>query len=343
MPNTKLVGQHGEYELTERIGGGGEAEVWKAEWLGKGQVVAARIMRAPDDERRFSEASARFLRGAASGDLDHPNIAKIYDWGRGEDQAPFLVMEYVDGPSVDKLLHRNGPFAEEDALRIARDIALALCHIEMKQLVYRDMKPANILLKSDGTAKLTDFGLAKPRGTADLPPGGQQAAAAVRRSITMQGMVPGTLEYLSPEQVKGEELDTRTDIYSLGVTLFEMVTGTRPFLVNAAVSRDRQQFELMDRILNQPPPKPKNAAPDLSDSTEDLILTMLAEDRHRRPPTASALLDAIEGILAKFERLQGSPILGGLLEALRDPILTRRAVVAAEIVGPPMAMRRPRR
>lgn len=344
MSNTRVVGQHGEFELIERIGAGGEAEVWKAHWLGRGQVVAARIMRVSGDPGRLSEDSARFLRGAVSGNVDHPNIVKTYDWGRCEDGAPFLILEYVDGPSLDDVLRQQSSLPEEDALRIARDITMALCHAEVKQIVYRDMKPSNILLTRDGTAKLTDFGLAKPRGTAGLLPAqSQPSAAAGRRPITVPGAIPGTLEYLSPEQIKGESLNTRTDIYSLGVTLFEMVTGRRPFCVDRSLPPDRQTPELMKRILDDRPPRPKSLAASLSDSTETLILTMLAKDPRNRYPTANALLDAIDAILAGFDRLHGGSIMGRLFAALQDPVLTRRAVVAAEVIGPPMALRKPRR
>jgi eukaryotic-like serine/threonine-protein kinase len=198
----------GRYELGERLGSGGMGDVFRARDALLERLVAVKI---PTNTLTPSSAE-RFKREArAAARLNHPHVVGVYDWGGGD--APFIVMEYVDGDSLRSLLHRRGTLAPAEVAGIGAQIADALAHAHHHGVVHRDVKPGNVLLTPAGDVKVTDFGIAQ---------------SATSEGLTEPGVVLGTVGYLSPEQVAGLPADERTDVYSLGVVLHELLTGSRP-------------------------------------------------------------------------------------------------------------------
>jgi len=206
----------GPYEIISPIGKGGMGEVYSAHDPRTGRDVAIKV-----SADRFSERFDREVRAVAA--LNHPNICTLYDVGPN-----YLVMELVEGPTLAEHL-KQGAISLEESLNIARQIAEALETAHQKGITHRDLKPGNIKIKSDGTVKVLDFGLAKIGGTP--PTQSDHSPTLTIRHIdeaqTQAGMILGTAAYMSPEQAKGKEVDHRADIYSFGVVLYEMVTRTR--------------------------------------------------------------------------------------------------------------------
>jgi serine/threonine protein kinase len=200
------------YKILERLGEGGMGVVYKAEDETLKRTVALKFL--PPALGRDTEANARFMHEAqAASALDHPNICTIHEIGHTDDGQLFICMAFYDGETLKEKI-RRGPFRIAEAVDIATQTARGLARAHDRGIIHRDIKPANILLTSDGTAKIVDFGLAKLSGGS---------------VITKEGTTPGTVYYMSPEQVHGEAVDRRTDIWSLGVLIYEMVTGRRPF------------------------------------------------------------------------------------------------------------------
>jgi serine/threonine protein kinase len=230
----------GHYRITARLGGGGMGEVYRAEDTRLGREVAIKVLPAgaqDDPERR-----SRFKNEArAASALRSPHIATIYDIGE-EDGVVYLAMEYVEGETLAARVAR-GPLVPLDGLDIASQVADALTEAHERGIVHRDIKSANVMITSRGVAKVLDFGLAK-FVSADPHLG---LAATGTFEQTMAGMVMGTVYYMSPEQALGRPVDGRSDLFSLGVVLYEMLTGRLPF--------EGQSFsEIVDAIINQPPP-----------------------------------------------------------------------------------------
>src|SRR5262249_8637082 len=201
------------YQIDSTLGAGGMGEVWKAHDTRLNRIVALKTAKA-----QFSDRFEREAKAVAA--LNHPNIASLYDVGTAPSGFGYLVLEYVDGPTLAERIQR-GPIPSAEALPIARQIAEAIEAAHERGIIHRDLKPANIKLKSDGTVKVLDFGLAKALDSED-----ESAAASMNSS---RGMIMGTASYMSPEQALGKKLDRRTDIWSFGVVLYEMLTGQRAF------------------------------------------------------------------------------------------------------------------
>ena len=286
--------------------------VYKAHDLKGGRLVALKFLppgltRNPDTKRRF----VREAKAAAS--LDHPNICPVYDIDETSDGQVFIVMAYFDGETLKRKLAR-GALTIASALATAAQTARGLAGAHRKGLVHRDIKPANILVTRDGTPKIVDFGLATLAGGLVLKKG-----SAKQR----------TLAYLSPEQVRNEEVDLRTDIWSLGVVLFEALTGNHPFPMENAE-------ELRYAILNAPSPRPSGAGSDIPDELDDVVMKALRKHPGERYQRADEFASALESTtylanagawqsasrrfftpFVRFQkRTEGSPLIPVILVAL---------------------------
>src|SRR6266851_2012617 len=213
----------GPYEIVAPLGAGGMGEVYRARDTRLDRSVAIKIL--PAHLSQNAEAKERFDREArAISSLSHPNICHLYDVGQ-QDGASYLVMEYLDGETLADRL-RKGPLPLEQVLKIGADICEGLVRAHCSGVAHRDLKPSNIMLTKTG-AKLMDFGLAKPAAAAIGASSSSASVATTSQPLTAEGTIVGTFQYMSPEQVEGKEADVRSDIFSLGAVLYEMITGKR--------------------------------------------------------------------------------------------------------------------
>jgi beta-lactam-binding protein with PASTA domain/tRNA A-37 threonylcarbamoyl transferase component Bud32 len=268
------------YVVEGPIARGGMAEVFLAHDQVLDRPVAVKVL-FPEFARdpSFVERFRREAQNAAS--LNHPNIVGVYDWGQ-EDGTYFIVMEYVEGRSLRDVLRAQGTVAPLEAAGIAAEIADALAFAHRNGVVHRDIKPGNVLLTPTGQVKVTDFGIAANRTEAGS-------------GLTQTGAVMGTATYFSPEQAQGFAVDGRTDVYALGVVLYEMVTGAAPFQAESPVA------VAMKHVREQPVP-PTTIVPDLPPDLERIILAAMAKDVAARYQSADAMRDD----LVRFER--GRPV-----------------------------------
>jgi len=255
----------GRYQIVRHLARGGMAEVYLARDLLLDRPVALKVL-FPEfaTDRSFVERFRREARSAAS--LNHPNIVSIYDWGE-EEGTYFIVMEYVDGLTLRDLCRRQGPLMASRAAEIGADIAAALQFAHVGDVIHRDVKPGNVLITTS-QVKVTDFGIARAGDPAE--------------SLTQAGAVMGTATYFSPEQAQGHVVDNRTDVYSLGVVLYEMVAGRPPFTGDNPVSIAYQH-------VREDPIPPSEHNPDVPPVFDDIVAKAMAKNRANRYSSADDL------------------------------------------------------
>ena len=264
MTNGKII--DGRYEIIEELGRGGMAIVYLAKCLVLNRYVAIKVLRPEfrDDEdfiKRFK------IEAQSAGNLTHPNIVSIYDVGN-EGDFEYIVMEYVEGITLKQYLNAKNTLPEKEAVDFAAQICAGLEHAHKKGIIHKDIKPENILITKEGILKITDFGIAK---------------ALNQGTITTGGLAMGSVHYFSPEQARGSYIDAKTDIYSVGVLLYEMVTGKRPFDGDSAISVAMQHIEAE-------PVKPSLVNPLVGPSLENVILRAMRKDTFDRYQSATQML-----------------------------------------------------
>ncbi|ASJ54573.1 serine/threonine protein kinase [Brevibacillus formosus] len=263
----------GRYQIESRVGGGGMAIVYKAKDLILNRPVAVKVLRSQfGTDEDFVNRFRREAQAVAS--LSHPNVVGVYDVGQDGD-THYMVMEYIEGYTLKEVIIQRGALPVEEAVRIAEQICDALDHAHQNQIIHRDIKPHNIMIGKNGRVKVTDFGIAR---------------AVTSATITHTNAMLGSVHYFSPEQARGGITGEKSDIYSLGIVLYEMVTGELPFSGDSPIS-------VALKHLQEPLPEPRQVNTAIPQSVENCILKALVKDPFLRYASASEMLEDLETCL----------------------------------------------
>jgi eukaryotic-like serine/threonine-protein kinase len=304
------------YELEELVGSGGMSTVFRARDLQLDRLVAIKILRERYvEDPEYVERFRREARAVAK--LSHPNIVTVIDRG-DEGGRQYIVFEHVQGENLKELVTRTGRMSPRRALELVIPVADGLAFAHEHGLVHRDVKPQNVLLSSEGEVKVTDFGIAR--------------SLDVEHGVTQTGTVLGTSEYLAPEQASGEPVSPATDEYSLGVVLWELLTGEVPFTGENFVA-------VALRHVNEPPPRLLDRRPDLSPRLAAAVERALAKDPARRFPSMSALAAELRACLAELDA--GPAAADDSALTLVSPLVSRPAPAPARTPARRVRRRRP--
>lgn len=285
---TQLLGSllEGRFLLEELLGEGGFGAVFKARDIHTGCFYAIKLICIDDrlsDEQRIQQIQFFNREAGTLARVKHPNVVTIYDAGLADGRIPYLLTEYVEGRLLSQILLDDKQLAYERFRHIFLQICSAVAAIHELGIIHRDLKPSNIIVSSDGRCRLIDFGLAKlvrGHGSDDW-----------LRTLTLSGKVQGTVYYMSPEQAQGHRLDERTDIYSLGIIAYEMLTGDVPFRAKSPVA-------VMMMHTQSPPPAMESRRPDISSKLQAAVLKALEKSVERRYLNASEMARAISEALS---------------------------------------------
>jgi serine/threonine-protein kinase len=313
VPAPRVLG--GRYEVGNLLGRGGMAEVHVAQDTRLGRTVAVKLLRS--DLARDPSFQARFRREAqAAAGLNHPSIVAVYDTGSdhltehggGRVELPWIVMEYVEGRTLRDMLRTDHPLAITDALSYTEGVLGALEYSHRMGIVHRDIKPANVMITPAGEVKVMDFGIAR-------------AVSDSSATLTQTSAVMGTAQYLSPEQARGEQVDSRSDLYSTGCLLYEILTGRPPFTGDAPVAVAYQH------VSEQPRP-PSALVPDIPPAVDHVVLMALSKDREHRYQSAGDFADDLR------RAVEGRPLRGASLPPTAQA--TQQFAAAPTTVTPPV-------
>jgi tRNA A-37 threonylcarbamoyl transferase component Bud32 len=252
-----MLTQVGKYQIVEKIGVGGFGTVYKGRDPFIKRLVAIKTCQSDEEEIK-----KRFFREAEfAGNLHHPNVTTIYDFGVTEDGTPYIVQEFLTGEDLDKLIKKHVPLSLHRKVRILVDVCEGLGYAHAAGIIHRDIKPSNIRILDDGTVKIMDFGIAK--------------SLVSPSTLTQTGITLGTASYLAPEQIRGETLDARTDIFSLGVVAYEILTGQKPFTGDHIST-------VLYKIMNETPPRAGEFDPAVPAALDQIVHHALEKDRGHR-------------------------------------------------------------
>ena len=306
MNDDFIPGQRlGDYEILGALGAGGMGKVYKVRNVISERVEAMKVLLANlADQKELADRFLREIKVLAA--LNHPHIAALYS-ALTLDNRLVMLMEYIDGVTLASRL-QSGPIPPADAIAYSQQILAALGYAHKQSVIHRDVKPSNMMLTSQGVVKLMDFGIARPNNEVGL---------------TLTGTTLGSLNYMSPEQVRGSEVDERSDLYSFGVSLYEMVTAQLPFQGNS-------NYSVMSAHIQQAPPPPINLRPDLPKGLNEIILMSMAKDPKDRFQSADAFANALKSVLGATPAATRSAV----VPSIAASIPTQPATVAAAAAAP---------